>query len=56
MPAVAPGLGRGQIVVEMQKARAGNVRLRVFSAAAPGPSEIVPAVEDHPVGVGEMLR
>ncbi len=46
----------GEILVEMQKLRARNVRRRVFTAAALGRSEIVPAIKNDPVGIGEMRR
>src|SRR5262249_37175577 len=51
---VLSGLGSGQVLVQVQEARAGNVRLRVLGAPALRGGEIVAAVEDDPVGIVEM--
>ena len=56
MAAAGSGLRRGEILVEVQEARAWDMRLFVFRAPAGGIGEIVPAVEHRPVGVGKLPR
>ena len=49
-----PVSGRGQVLVEVDEARAGDMGLAVGAAARLGIGEIVPAVADDPAGVIEM--
>jgi len=52
--AVAPGLRRGQVAVEVQEPRAGNVLLAVFLLAPRGLRELVAHVEHDPVRIVEV--
>jgi hypothetical protein len=54
MAAVPARFWRRQVLVEMNEAPPGDVRLRVGSAARPGVGEIVPAVADNPVCIVEV--
>jgi hypothetical protein len=56
VPAVLPGLLAGEILVHVQEVRSGNVGLGVGAAPFFGVHEVVANVEDHPLGVGEVLR
>ena len=56
MPAVRSRLRSGEIVVQMQEARARDMRRGVLGASARRVGQIVAAIEDDPVGIGEMLR
>jgi hypothetical protein len=54
MAAVAARHGCGQVLVEVNEARAGDMGFAVCAASRPGISEIVPAVAHDPAGVIEM--
>ena len=56
MPAIASGFRGGEILVEGQEARPGDVRSGVFGPAAPRIGEIVAAVEHDPIGIGKIPR
>ncbi len=56
MPAVGSGLPRGEIVVQMQEACAGNVRGLVLGTPARRVGQIVTAIEHDPIGMVEALR
>ena len=50
MAAVAAGLRRGEVAVEVREARAGNVASSVLLLAESGLEQVVPAIEDAPAG------
>jgi hypothetical protein len=56
MPSVCTCFGAGKVFVEVQEARAGDVRLRVGEAAGFVAGEIVATVANDPVGIVEMRR
>ena len=54
MAAILAGIRRGQVLVEMNEACAGNMRFSVCTAPRLGVDEVVPAIADDPASVIEM--